>query len=253
MPTGAVFELLATIFSWIAVVMLIDQCLSRLRPYTIMWALGLLFYGVSTAAGDVGISAHWSVGVYAVWYYFGGILSAISLGLGTLYLLGPRKVAHFSTAAAAAISVYAAVRILTYTVPATIVAQMAKGTTASIVNVKQFPVLPSDITACAMLMNIPGAMLLFGGAAWSAWTYWRSHQAGYRVVSMMFIALGAVFPGVANGLLRFGVSDAAQLGDVLGAIAFLAGFVVSVDVFVIFRIPFTQITLYKRKNIASVA
>lgn len=247
MSSIALFELLAAIAAIIAAIFIFDQHLHRPRPYKLMWSLGLLFYGIAAAAAFAGSMQHWTVGEYKAWYFFGGVLTAAYLGLGSLYLLGPRRLAHTLTAIAVVISLYAAVRILTYSVPAATAARIAASTTPDVTNVGKFSVLPGDLSAVAILMNIPGALFLFGGAAWSAYTFWRRHAPGYRLVSMLLLALGAVFPSILTGLQRLGYSGGAALGEFLGALCLLAGLLISLDVFAVFRVPFTHIVIRERQ------
>ncbi|HEU5347927.1 MAG TPA: hypothetical protein VFU63_04880 [Ktedonobacterales bacterium] len=175
-------------------------------------------------------------------------MTAAFLGLGSCYLLAPRRVAQIFAAAFILLALYAAVRIALYAVPPDVAARMASATTAEVTNVKELPVLPGDLTIVAILMNIPGALWLFGGALWSAWTFWRRHTPGYRVISMALLALGAIFPSILTGLQRLGYSSGAALGELLGAICLLAGLLISLDVFIVFRIPFTSIVLHERRK-----
>ena len=243
----ALFELLAAICALVAAVFIFDQHLHRPRPYKLMWSLGLLFYGIAAAAASAGAADHWTVLDYKLWYYFGGIMTAAFLGLGSCYLLAPRRVAYVFTALFCFLAAYAAVRIALYPVPPAVEAHIASSTTAEVTNVSALPVLPGDLTIVAILMNIPGALWLFGGALWSAWTFLRRHTPGYRVISMALLALGAVFPGLLTGLQRLGYSAAAPLGEFLGALCLLIGLLISLDVFIVFRIPFTPIVLHERK------
>ncbi len=246
MSTTALFELLACLAAYIGAVFIFDQQLNRPRPYKLMWTLGLLFYGTAAAAAAAGSASHWTVAEYKIWYFFGGILTAAYLGLGSFYLLGPRRIANILTAIAAIFSLYAALRILTYTIPAATIAKLASSTTTQVTNVQTFQVLPADLSAIAIVMNIPGALFLFGGALWSAWTFWQRHAPGYRVISMGFMALGAVVPSITTGLQRLGYSSGASLGEFLGAVFLLTGLLISLDVFTVFRIPFTRVVLHER-------
>lgn len=246
MSSIALFELLACLAAYVGVVFLFDQQLHRPRPYKLMWTLGLFFYGTAAAAAFSGSAGHWSVAEYKIWYFFGGILTAAYLGLGSFYLLGPRRVANIITAIAALLSVYAALRILTYDVPASVAARLASGTTPEVTNVQAFQVLPPDLSAIAIVMNIPGALFLFGGALWSAWNFWQKRAPGYRVLSMGFLAVGAIVPSITTGLQRLGYSGGASLGEFLGALCLLAGLLISLDVFTVFRIPFTSIVVRER-------
>ncbi len=255
-PTTAVFEALAALAALVAAIFIFDQHLNRPRPYKLMWSLGLLFYGVAAAAAFAGSASHWTVAEYKIWYLFGGVLTAAYLGLGTLYLLGPRRVGHVATAIAVVISIYAAVRILTYSVPAATVAALASSTTTQVTAVAKFSVFAPRVSAptaldlrlCAIVMSISGSVLLFGGAVWSAWQFWRKHAPGYRLLSMCLLALGALFPSILTGLVALGFSSAAALGEFLGAVCLLAGLLISLDVFTVFRIPFTHIVLRERRQ-----
>lgn len=252
MSSTALFELLAALAAFVAAIFIFDQHLNRPRPYKLMWSLGLLFYGIAAAAAFAGTVGYWTVGEYRLWYYFGGILTAIYLGMGSFYLLGPRRVAHVITGIVVALSLYAAARIFTYPVDAATAARLAVSDTTDVTNVGVFHVLPGDVAAIAIVMNIPGALFLFGGAMWSAWTFWRRHTPGYRVISMMLLALGSVVPSITTGLQRLGYSGGAALGEFLGALCLLAGLLISLDVFTVFRVPFTHIVLRERRQVESV-
>ncbi|HEX6544435.1 MAG TPA: hypothetical protein VF040_21940 [Ktedonobacterales bacterium] len=245
----ALFELLAAVCALLAAVFIFDQHLHRPRPFKLMWSLGLLFYGIAAAAAFAGALSHWTVLDYKLWYYFGGIMTAAFLGLGSCYLLAPRRVAQGFAVAFVLLGVYAAVRIALYAVPDEVAAQIARVPFNEVTNVKTLPVLPGDLTVVAILMNIPGALWLFGGALWSAWTFMRKRTPGYRVVSMVLLALGAVFPSILTGLQRLGYSGGAALGEFFGALCLLAGLLISLDVFSVFRIPFTSIVLRERRPV----
>lgn len=248
MSGTSLFELLAALAAFVAAIFLADQYLHRPRPYKLMWGLGLLFYALAAGAACAGSAGHWTVAEYKLWYYFGGLLTAIFLGLGSFYLLGPRRLANALTTLVALVSAFAALRVFLLPVSHEVALKLASYTTAQVTDVKHFPVMPSDVTAMAIALNIPGALFLFGGAAWSGWTFWRRHTPFYRLLSMGLLALGAVFPSVLTGLQRLGYSSAAALGEFLGALCLLAGLLISLDVFTVFRVPFTSIVLRERKS-----
>ena len=146
------------------------------------------------------------------------------------------------------LSIYAGIRILTYTVPADVAARLATASSTEVFDVKNFQVLPADLSFVAIVMSITGSVLLFGGALWSGWTFWRRHTPGYRLLSMGLLALGALVPSITTGLQRLGYSSGAALGEFLGALFLLAGLLISLDVFTVFRIPFTSIVLRERPS-----
>ncbi len=246
MSLTGVFDLCAAILSLVAALFIFDQYLTRPRPYKLLWTLGLVFYGIGAAAVVVGEVAHWSVADFKTWYFFGGILTAAYLGLGSLYLLAPRRVAQVAVAVAALLSVYAAIRIALLPIDTATAAHIASQPTSAITSRAFLTIIPGDLRAVAIIMNIMGGLLLFGGAAWSAWTFYRKHAPGYRLVSMVLLALGSVFPSFLTGFQALGNSGGAALGEFLGAGCILGGLVISLDVFTVFRVPFTHIVLRER-------
>jgi hypothetical protein len=235
----AVFELLAAVCAIVSAIFIFDQQLHRPRPYKLMWSLGLVFYGIAAGAAFAGSAGGWTTVEYKLWYFFGGVLTAAYLGLGSFYLLGPRRIAHVLAGAAALAAVYAAVRITHYTIPPATATLITSGSTTQVTDVAHLHALPSDLTLVAILKNIPGALFLFGGAVWSGGTFYRKCTPAYRVFSMVLLALGAIFPRVLTGLQRLGYSGGAALGEFVGALCLLAGLLISLDVFSVFRIPFT--------------
>jgi hypothetical protein len=62
-----------------------------------------------------------------------------------------------------------------------------------------------------------------------------------RVPATILIAVGAVVATLGDTLNRFGMTDWFQLGKFLGVVFLFVGFLVSIEVFREFRIPFTSI------------
>jgi hypothetical protein len=69
-------------------VLLVDQWRERRRPYQAVWAIGMLWYGLSAGTEWLGGAVGWSEPLYKAWYLIGAIWVAGWLGLGTVYLLG---------------------------------------------------------------------------------------------------------------------------------------------------------------------
>lgn len=80
--------------------------------------------------------------------------------------------------------------------------------------------------------SLPGAVRAFASG--------RIHS---RVPATVLLAIGAFVPTVTDSLNRFGATEWFQLGKFLGVVLLFAGFLVSIDVFREFRVPFTSIRL----------
>jgi hypothetical protein len=67
-----------------------------------------------------------------------------------------------------------------------------------------------------------------------------------RVPATVLIAIGAIIPAITSGMNRFGDTSGFFVGEFLGVVFLFAGFLVSIEVFAEFRIPFTSVVLWRR-------
>lgn len=88
MNLNVVLPLASSILSLVFAALLIDQWRERRRPYQLVWAIGMLWYGLSAGTEWIGGALGWSEPLYKAWYLIGAIWVAGWLGLGTVYLLG---------------------------------------------------------------------------------------------------------------------------------------------------------------------
>jgi len=83
--------------------------------------------------------------------------------------------------------------------------------------------------------SLPGAMLaLIRG------------RLNSRVPATILIALGGLIPAITSGLNRFGDTSGFFVGELAGVVLLFTGFVVSVEVFRVIRVPFTRLVLRTR-------
>jgi hypothetical protein len=74
----------------------------------------------------------------------------------------------------------------------------------------------------------------------------RSGKVNSRVPATILIAIGAFIPALTDSLNRFGSTQFYGVGKLLAVCLLFAGFLVSIDVFSEFRIPFTRVVLHRR-------
>lgn len=243
------------VLSYLAVIFLVDQQAYRPKPYKVIWAIGLFVYGTAGLVQFFGTAGHWTLTEYRIWYLTGAILAAPYLGMGTLYLLGPRKWADRLMLVVGAFSVYAFFRTLTATLtprtnwlPAgeTLPHWFASASNAAVVNVSAHPIMPNDIVFVIIVLNSLGALALVGGAGWSAWKFWHTRQNSSRFLSMILLMIGGLAPTSAGSLTKMGVSSAFYILTFAGALFLCAGYLVSIDVFAMLRVPFTNTILLDR-------
>jgi hypothetical protein len=84
---NVVLPFASSALSLVFFVLLVDQWRERRRPHQAIWAIGMLWYGLSAGTEWIGGAIGWSEPLYKAWYLIGAIWVAGWLGLGTAYLL----------------------------------------------------------------------------------------------------------------------------------------------------------------------
>ncbi len=76
-----------SIIGLVFAVALLDQYRSRRRTFQLVWALGMLFYGIAAGCEAVAAAGGWNEALYRTYYLTGAVWSVAWLGLGTAFLL----------------------------------------------------------------------------------------------------------------------------------------------------------------------
>jgi hypothetical protein len=84
---NVVLPLASSTLSLVFAAVLFGQWRARRRPYQLIWATGMLWYGLSAGTEFLGGAVGWSEPLYRTWYLIGAIWVAGWLGLGTAFLL----------------------------------------------------------------------------------------------------------------------------------------------------------------------
>jgi hypothetical protein len=87
MDPTVVLTLGSAVLRFVFAILLIDLWRERRRPYQLIWAIGMTWYGLSAGTEFLGGFAGWSEPLYRTWYLVGAVWVAAWLGLGTVYLL----------------------------------------------------------------------------------------------------------------------------------------------------------------------
>lgn len=91
MDLNVVLPFCSSLLSLIFCALLFGQWRERRRSYQAVWAIGMLWYGLSAGTEFLGGAFGWSEPLYRVWYLIGAIWVAGWLGLGTVLLLGKTR------------------------------------------------------------------------------------------------------------------------------------------------------------------
>src|SRR5688500_6710377 len=92
---NVVLPFLSSALSFVFAAMVADQWWRRRQPYQLVWAVGLLWYGISAGTEFLGGAFDWSEPLYRTWYLIGAFGVAAYLGLGTVFLLRSTRFGYF--------------------------------------------------------------------------------------------------------------------------------------------------------------
>jgi hypothetical protein len=225
--------------------MVLDQFIQRRRTYQIIWTIGLFLFSLAAFSQFLGTVNGWveNPNYYRLWYLAGAMGTSSFLGMGTIFLMWPRRIGVIILSVLVTAFVIAGIMVFSAPVDLSMLPQHS----TEEVTGKAFP---TYLRALTPFFNIFGAGFLAFGALQSAWIFWRKRIKLYRVVSNVFIAGGAFAASSAGLITRFNLSgsDAFSLATLMGVTLIFIGFLISIEVFEEIRIPFTGIMLKRRHN-----
>jgi len=199
----------------------LKRYLERKGPHLLLWGIGMVFYGIGGFCEAYYGVLGWSPLVFRLWYLFGAILVAAWLGQGTVYLLAKRRWAHVTMVILALGSLYGAIRVFTAQLdPSLMTASLHTGSELS-----GHAILTPGVRVLTPFFNLYGTVTLVGGAAWSAWIFFRKRILLHRTIGNVLIAVGAMLPAFGGTFSRLGVPSALYIGELLGAVLMFIGFI----------------------------
>jgi hypothetical protein len=167
---NVVLPLGSAVLSFAFASMVFDQWRQRRQAFQLVWAIGLLWYGISAGCEFVGGAFGWSQPLYRAWYLIGAFFVAAYLGAGTVYLLSKTGFGYF-----------AGVTVLTGGLLSLLFSHLnATGTNV--------PLYPGSATAGTVAF----AIALLGGAAIVAATAVRRRLAAHIVMGVLVLGSIAV-------------------------------------------------------------
>jgi hypothetical protein len=95
---NVLLPLASTVVSFLFAALVFDQWWQRRHSFQLVWAIGLLFYGIATATEFTGGALGWTDTLYRGWYLVGAFFVAAYLGAGTIYLLNKTRFGYFAAA-----------------------------------------------------------------------------------------------------------------------------------------------------------
>jgi hypothetical protein len=95
---NVILPLGSSIVSFVFAAAVFAQWTTRRRGFQLVWAVGLLWYGISAGTEFVGSAFGWTEPLYRTWYLIGAFFVAAYLGAGTVVLLARTRFGYFVAA-----------------------------------------------------------------------------------------------------------------------------------------------------------
>ncbi len=217
MPTSVHFIPIATtiVAAFFAPVVYGRWRAKRSGPHLLWWAAGIAMYGVGTLTESLTTLFGWNEWIFRSWYISGALLGGAPLAQGTVYLLFSRKLANRLAVLLVAAVVVASTFVLLSPINYDLVE--AHRLTGRVMEWRQARLFSPFI-------NLYAATFLIGGAILSAWRFRREPAARHRFLGNVFIALGALLPGIGGTATRFGHTEVLYVTEFLGLILIWIGY-----------------------------
>ncbi len=187
----------------------------RTGPHLLWWALGALTYALGTITESLTTLLGWHEPVFRAWYITGALLGGAPLAQGTVYLLLARRTANRLTVALVAVIALAATLVALS--PIDYAAVEPHRLTGRVLTW-------SWVRAFSPFINLYAVIFLVGGAALSAWRYRRATGTRHRFLGNVFIAVGAILPGIGGTFTRFGHTEVLYVTELVGLSLIIVGY-----------------------------
>ena len=218
---NTVLPFTSSIISFIFAFLVLKRYQTRRGLHLLLWGIGMILYGIGGFCEGYYGAFGWSPLIFRLWYLCGAILVAAWLGQGTVYLLAKRKWAHGLMALLALGSLYGLIRVFGAELdPDLMTSSVHTGSELS-----GHAIVTPGVRLLTPFFNLYGTVTLVGGAAWSAWIFWRKRILLHRTIGNILIAVGAILPAFGGAFSRMGLSGALYVSELLGAILMFIGFV----------------------------
>lgn len=186
--------------------------------YIMWWLIGVITYGIGTFTESYNAIVGWQLINYKIWYISGALLGGAPLAQGTVYLLLNKKVADRLTI----------ILIITILIAGISVALSPVNSEASEIGRLTGSILEWQwVRLFSPFINIYALLFLAGGAIYSAVKYYnlRNDRIGNtRFLGNIYIAVGALLPGIGGSFTRFGYEEVLFITELIGILFIYQGY-----------------------------
>ena len=183
--------------------------------HLLWWGVGLVLYGAGTLAESLTTIFGWNEWVFRAWYVTGALCGGAPLAQGTVYLMMRRRVANvLSVALVLAIVTGAVLVFLSPLDHSQVDGHRLSGRVLGWQQVRMI----------SPFINTYAAVFLIGGAIVSAFRYRSNPGKRHKYIGNVFIAIGAILPGIGGAFTRFGHVEVLYVTEFVGLLLIYLGY-----------------------------
>lgn len=213
----------STILALVFTIAVFIRYRKRRRFYLLLWAFGLLLYGIGTLT-EVVMSYTYSSLALKAWYLSGAMLTAAWLGQGTIHLLVRKRNVASGLTVFLGVLTFIAIASVAFAPIEDVVFDVSQPISAQYDEI----LTRSGVTIfLTIILNIYGTVALVGGAVYSAYLFWRKRVLANRMYGNILLAAGALMPAMGGTFLKAGLVDLLYASEFFGVVLMYAGFLVA--------------------------
>ena len=204
-----------TVVALVFAAIVLQRYSERGGQHLLWWGVGLLIYGAGTLTESLTTLLGWNVWVFRAWYITGALCGGAPLAQGSVYLLLRRRTADVLAVMLVTAIVVAGTFVILSPINHELVEQhRLSGAVLGWHAVRMV----------SPFINTYAAVFLIGGAIVSAARYRTQPEKRHRYVGNIFIAVGALLPGIGGTFTRFGHVEVLYVTEFLGLLLIFAGY-----------------------------
>jgi hypothetical protein len=207
--------ILTTLFSIYFFTEIFKHYQIRKKTYLLWWTIGVLTFGLGTLTESINILFGWHAFNARCWYIVGALLGGFPLAQGSVYLLLNKKFATISSLIFISLIVMASITILL--TPISLPNNFEGKLTGKIFTW-------SWVRYFSPFINIYSFIFLVGGAVYSAVKYSKFIDQQIKFKGNIFIAIGALLPGIGGSFTRAGYVNVLFVTELIGLILIYIGY-----------------------------
>jgi len=222
LTVNTIISALDVIVSAILAILVLRQYAVRRRMHQLMWGIAIAIWTIAVAAELAAtLRGHWGLITYRAYYATGALLIPAWLGMGTLYLVSPKRINDWILGILAVLSAIGIVLIATWSIDSAALSAV----TAGQVPLKVFPFFP--IQLLLIILNTLGALAFILGALWSVVLFTWKRQNKERAIATTLIAMGGIIAAVAHSVGVLSGIELFRISELVAVLFIFVGYLLS--------------------------